>query len=659
MSVPASTRPKRQSMTLQRKMEIIKMKDDGMRNAAIARVFGLNESSVRSVLKNAESLRKMSKSYGASPFDSRKYLCSSSDLLVKMERFLMVWLTRKESEGVPVDKRQLKDQALCFYNLLCTKANLAPTGFVASNGWLARFLKRKEIRNVKLTGERCSADEVAAKEFPAILKGIIEEGGYHPDQVYNMDEAGLQYKRMPTSTYLSKAAKQARGHKADKLRFTLLFCVNATGTHKVKPLVVHTARQPHCYSHLSSMADANVYWRNSPSAWVNSTIASDWLTNCFVPEARRRCRLDKRPFKVILTLDNCSAHPPFLEDLHPKVRVVFLPPNTTSLLQPLDQEIIACVKAKYHKRVFRDLREKTESRTAIENIVADLDRDMDDEDIDDPLPLEEEDPAEELERDHLTVKEYWQGFTVKDAVDNVVAAWDEINVSTVIHAWRKLTPHLIPEDPPDPDMPIQVAADDVDAAVREARVIPGFQEVTADEIVAIHREGEATPSSEDIMKAAAIEDDLQNQPREEAQGVVEEDEENTDLSMGELSTILAAVESLKGVVRENEKCKVRATEVFHCLSKAFRFYHDELQKKQWDRKQSLITKFLSRPSPSSPESEPEPEPVPGPSVEEQPTSPGSLFTDEDREEFEGFLEEVSRMTEGTSSEAAPAGAEPQ
>ena len=154
------------------------------------------------------------------------------------------------------------------------------------------------------------------------------------------------------------------------------------------------------------------------------------------------------------------------------------------------------------------------------------------------------------------------------------------------------------------------------------------------------------------MRTTAMEDDLQERPREEAQGVVEEaGEENRELSMGELSTILAAVESLKGVVRETEKCQVRASEVFQCLANGFRFYSNELQKKQWDRKQSLITKFLSRPAPSSPE--------PGPSVEEQPPSPGSLFTEEDIEEFEGFLEESRRMTEGTSSEAAPDGAEPQ
>ncbi|GFU04188.1 tigger transposable element-derived protein 1 [Trichonephila clavipes] len=43
-------------------------------------------------------------------------------------------------------------------------------------------------------------------------------------------------------------------------------------------------------------------------------------------------------FKVLLIVDNAASHPQ-LE--HPNVQLVFLPPNTTSLIQPLDQGIIA------------------------------------------------------------------------------------------------------------------------------------------------------------------------------------------------------------------------------------------------------------------------------------------------------------------------------
>ena len=38
---------------------------------------------------------------------------------------------------------------------------------------------------------------VAAQEFPEILQEIIDEGVYLPEQVFNVDERGLYWKRMP------------------------------------------------------------------------------------------------------------------------------------------------------------------------------------------------------------------------------------------------------------------------------------------------------------------------------------------------------------------------------------------------------------------------------------------------------------------------------
>jgi hypothetical protein len=58
------------------------------------------------------------------------------------------------------------------------------------------------------------------------------------------------------------------------------------------------------------------------------------------------------PFKIILLLDYAPGHPRTLDDLNPNVRVIFLPPNTTSLLQPMDQCVIAAFKLYDLKRTF-------------------------------------------------------------------------------------------------------------------------------------------------------------------------------------------------------------------------------------------------------------------------------------------------------------------
>jgi hypothetical protein len=51
------------------------------------------------------------------------------------------------------------------------------------------------------------------------------------------------------------------------------------------------------------------------------------------------------PFRILLVLDNAFGHPAHLDDFHPDVKVVFLPPNTTMLIQPIDQGVMTNFKA--------------------------------------------------------------------------------------------------------------------------------------------------------------------------------------------------------------------------------------------------------------------------------------------------------------------------
>lgn len=73
-----------------------------------------------------------------------------------------------------------------------------------------------------MQGEAASADYAAASNFPDALAQIIREGGYSAKQVFNVDETGLFWKRMPGRTYIAKEERAAPGHKAAKERLTLL-----------------------------------------------------------------------------------------------------------------------------------------------------------------------------------------------------------------------------------------------------------------------------------------------------------------------------------------------------------------------------------------------------------------------------------------------------
>ena len=77
-----------------------------------------------------------------------------------------------------------------------------------------------------------TASLLKAKQLALILIG---EGGHDPQQVFNVEETGLFWKRLPTRTYISKTEKRASGFKASKDRVTLLLGGNANGDFKFKP----------------------------------------------------------------------------------------------------------------------------------------------------------------------------------------------------------------------------------------------------------------------------------------------------------------------------------------------------------------------------------------------------------------------------------------
>lgn len=77
---------------------------------------------------------------------------------------------------------------------------------------------------------------------------------------------------------------------------------------------------------------------------MNTVIFSKWLQ--FFDQKMRA-----QEWKVLLFLDNASCHP---KDIHlTNVTLQYLPPNTTSHLQPLDQGIIKATKVLYRKSLVR------------------------------------------------------------------------------------------------------------------------------------------------------------------------------------------------------------------------------------------------------------------------------------------------------------------
>lgn len=102
---------------------------------------------------------------------------------------------------------------------------------------------------------------------------------------------------------------------------------------------------PHVFNG-ANINNLPVYWRANKKALVTA----EWFYKCFFPDAKKYLSSKGLPFKVLLLIDNAPGHPWDLQ--YENVEVKFLPKNTTSLLQPLDQGIISTPKALVIKRTF-------------------------------------------------------------------------------------------------------------------------------------------------------------------------------------------------------------------------------------------------------------------------------------------------------------------
>ncbi|KAK3890383.1 hypothetical protein Pcinc_005667 [Petrolisthes cinctipes] len=82
-----------------------------------------------------------------------------------------------------------------------------------------RFLKCKELKQANFTGERASADDEATSDYPEVLKGIIDEGGYSFLLIYNVMKwhcTTRQCQREHTFQNTTNRPKEKDGQKCQK-----------------------------------------------------------------------------------------------------------------------------------------------------------------------------------------------------------------------------------------------------------------------------------------------------------------------------------------------------------------------------------------------------------------------------------------------------------
>ena len=374
--------------------------------------YGIAKQTISDIKKKKEQIRAYAK--------EAKRGASISDPSLSKKRFkvghygaveeaTVRWFRQQESVGITIRSFELKNAALRLATQMGVK------GFSASDGWLHRFRRRHGLFPKRAYGESGSATTQDIDPFRHDLNKLISDEGLLWSQVYNMDETGLFWRALPQDTHVMGMATKAKGRKLDKSRISVLCGANADGSHRLKPVVVGKSARPRCLKDCLNKLSCHYY--NSKNAWFTCFIFEDCFFKHIVPEIiayqRDVLKISYDRIRAVVLLDNAPAHPSKekLVAHNGKIRVMFLPPNTTALIQPMDQGVIHAVKLGY-RRLF----------------------------LSEVMVVEESVRDEEEETDTRGVQtlENLRTYNLKQAISNFGEAWKALKATTLANAWKRL-----------------------------------------------------------------------------------------------------------------------------------------------------------------------------------------------------------------------------
>ncbi|XP_061648268.1 tigger transposable element-derived protein 1-like [Phyllopteryx taeniolatus] len=545
-------------MPLYEKVKILNMLRDGKTFSAVARCYGLNESTIRSIKKEEANIRCTLAINGA--HTSKRVVNTRNKYIVRMESALVLWITKCREKNIPLNTNAMMEKARELYQELAavnaerdkeddnnpqpgpSSSSEEPVEFLASKGWFDRFRKRYQLKSVSPHWESASADVEAARKYPETFKSLIKEKGYKPEQVFNMDETGLFWKKMPTRTSIMKEETQAPGFKGHNDRVVLIMCANAAGF-LMKPALIYKSANPRSLK----SKDKNllpVFWMHNSKVTITKPLIGEWFHDSFIPQATLYLSEKGLDFNICLTMDNASGHP--LDLSYEGVHIEILPGN----IQPLDQGIIRTFKALYTRNAMQHL---VDARDSVENI---------------------------------SVGELWKKFDIATALQVIQKCLQEIKPETLNGCWKKLWPECVQEckgfSPPEE---IQRLA--MDKAVKLANLLggEGFGNIMPNDLndlLESHSDPMADDDLAEFTKPASVEAEQEADPSQE-------DDEDEGLSLERLSAMAKTAKDLQRMVDAWDPYMVRALQFKNAIDGAMQTYKTLLTTMKKQRQQLPVT----------------------------------------------------------------------
>ena len=203
-------------------------------------------------------------------------------------------------------------------------------------------------------GESASATtEMTAPWNETTLSTLLSN--HKLEDTFNANEFGLFYQCLPFKTY-HLSGEKCSGGKNSKVRLTGMAAASAAGE-KLEMFVIGKSKKPRCFKNVKQLP---CRYRAHKKSWMTRILFEEWVKN-LDSSSRAQSR------KVALLIDNCPAHRE-IKNLT-NINLIFLSPNTTFVLQPMNQGVIRSLKGHYRKKVVRLCIRAVESNKPLPKII--------------------------------------------------------------------------------------------------------------------------------------------------------------------------------------------------------------------------------------------------------------------------------------------------